>query len=737
MGTKCSLNGWTIRGAFSWELRAGTAPVMAVADVGDEGAAALLGENAGGQGKTGGILPVTLRMGISGKNVANAVQDFKGLYVVGEVPRMSPNQGRRVIVADRRWLWSRAYYYKSFNVTRKVGTKRLGSPGQVIENSTLDADVAYAPWSLIGRNLPWTAKTLLESLGAAIEAAEKDNGLQPPVVHFGQVAQAIDGTPIQDLTLDGQLDECIERALAYLPGVAVRLNQDGSIGFFDTADSSEKKIVLGGYEIVGRGHAQQVSFARERPSKIRVLFSINAELRFDYVEDQTYAAAADDSYCENVAPVPDPYVTVGGERLVEGTWVPLQSLYDCSEWSSLPNGTGKLTSYAVRRAMVPFMDFWSGILTAGKLVSDADWASRVGVVQQNYRQTFQINRRWMDRIREFRIGRVGTLNPTTGVYGKAPVYSDYAYLPSQRSQYVESQGSTETAWIVNVAAWPSGGTITASTRAAAADLEMVDHDQGVVRINFLADRFRIYEQALPSQVECDGDDTQPGVSPTNPGPRQNISGFSTRPCGWNFVGAGEKPPVLCGNDRKAFIVSAVPATPNDKSGLVAIDILPTSDGIPAFPGKSDCAGPIMEIRIAPSVEVARIPWTDTNADTIRQFFTRSSAAPQLGIDEIRNLCINASGSPEQGASLEGIAQGVAAAVWVSLRDRVVGSKETVFSPASRPTGNLSAVTHTLAPDTGAITTGYSLPDRIQPLDVSRYLPESVKRFINRIVNPGA
>lgn len=737
MGTRISINGWTVRGAFSWESRAGTAPVMAVADVGDEGAAALLGENANGQ--TSGLTQVVLRMGIAGQDVATASQDYKGLYVVGEVPRMSPNQGRRVLIADRRWFWSRAYFYKSYNVTRKVGTKRLGNPNQVIENSTLDADVAFAPWSLIGGAaiaLPWNAKTLLESLGAAIADAEQVNGLAAPEIRYGGVAQKIDGTPIQDLTLDGQLDECIERALAYLPGVAVTVDPDGAVRFFDTADGTEGKLVLNGSEIVGRGHAQLVSFARERPAKIRVLFSINAELRFDYREDENYAYGDDETYCLNVAPVPDPYVTVGGNQLVEGSWVPLQTLYDCPEWGSLPDGS-RLTNFAVRRAMVPFMDFWSGLILAGRLVPDADWSSRIGVVQQNFRQTFQINRRWMDRLREFRIGRVGTLNPEQGTYGKSPVFSDYSYLPSQRSQYVEATGSTNTAWIVNVAAWPSGGNITATTRAAAADLEMVDHDQGVVRVNFLADRFRVYEQALPSQVECDGDNTMPGTSPTNPGPRQNIAGFSSRPVGWNFVGAGEAPPILCGNDRKAFIVSAVPATPNDKTGLVAIDILPTASGIPAFPGQNNCAGPVMEIRIAPSVEVARIPWTDANGDTIRSFFTRSSAAPQLGIDEIRNLCINASGNPEQGASLQGIAEGVAAAVWLALRDRVVGTKETVYTPAATPRGSLSSVTHTLAPDTGAITTGYSLPDRVQPLDVSRYLPESVKRFINRIVSPGA
>lgn len=85
----------------------------------------------------------------------------------------------------------------------------------------------------------------------------------------------------------------------------------------------------------------------------------------------------------------------------------------------------------------------------------------------------------------------------------------------------------------------------------------------------------------------------------------------------------------------------------------------------------------------------------------------------------------------------GIAQGVASAVWLSLRDRRVGTAATAFSPGIVPGGSLSSVGHTIDAGTGAVMTQFTLPDRIAPLNIDRYLPESVKRIIHRTVNPGS
>ncbi len=79
---------------------------------------------------------------------------------------------------------------------------------------------------------------------------EKEYSGSAPTVDTSAVA-GIEGVPIQDVELDGPLDECIERALAYLPGVAVMVGPDGAVRFYDTADRSEDGAI-GGAEAVGQ-----------------------------------------------------------------------------------------------------------------------------------------------------------------------------------------------------------------------------------------------------------------------------------------------------------------------------------------------------------------------------------------------------------------------------------------------------------------------------------------------------
>jgi hypothetical protein len=720
--TIANINGHELLNAVDWQLTSGTSPFVSVVEVTPDAAGALTG---------GRATPLSLTIAAEG----HGKREFKSVYVLQQVPGAGPSAPARLVVADRRWLWPSYHFKRSFNMTREVGTKRLVAPNQLEENVQLEPDVVYQPWSLLGGVRAWTPKTMLQSLAAAIEECESGfTGKSVAGVDVA-VADRIEGVPIQDIELDGPLDECIERAMGYLPGVSLYVDPSGVVRFYDTADQGERAVVKAD-PIFGTGYIAETSFARLRPSAIRVLFDVKVELCFRWQDagpGGTSAVAEDGLYADNVAPVPDPTVTVNGQPQPTGTWLRLETLY--TAWGSNPLTGAALTTQDVRICMVPYLDMWSRFVEAGLAVPDADWASRIACVQTHFRQTFQINRRWMDRIRELRAERVGTINPERGTRGKAPVYSDYAYLSSQRSQTLEVAGSQDGAYIVNVAAYPSDDVIGTNTRAAAATLSVIDAQQGVLSIDFLADRFRVYESALPSQVEMDGDNTTPGSSPTNPGPTPYL-GFSTRPIGWDMIGRSGSLPALCARDKKAFIVTAVPGSPNDKAGLVAVEIKPTDTAIPNFPGKNACRGPVMEIRISPSVETARVPWQDQFAEQIAGFFTRKAGDGPMAAQDISNLIMNLDGEPTAGASLKGIAQAAAAALWLSFRDRPVGTMQTGFNAAAEPAGNLSTVAHSIAADSGVVTTGYSLPDRIQPLDVNRYLSEGVKRIIHRTVNPG-
>ena len=725
MGTKATIGGFPILGAFAWRLANGVAPVQTVAELRPGDVETML---------KGQARALDLEISTTGwlSWFWKRKKTFSGLFALQEAPGDNPRGPKRVLIADKRWIWPSFFYRRAFNITRKVGTKWLNGPNQIQPNATLVPTVAYAPWSLNGGTKPYTAEDMLNCLAEAIGQAEEQFQLRKSKVVISDAVKRVQGTPIQDVELDGPLDECIERALAYLPGVSVYVAANGDIVFYDTASNSENRYSEISEAVAG-GHIIPTSFSRVRPSAIRVYFDVRAEVRFDFTETSGSTNEADARYADNVAPIPDPTLTVNGANLTTGAWAKLTDLY--TAWGNTPGLGRALDTATVRKCMIPFLDSWSALVKAGLAVPDADWMARLATVQTHFRQTFQINRRWMDRIREFRAERVGTIDSVTGTRGKAPVYSDYAYLYSQRSQYLETSGDPG-AYVVNVIGYPSDGTIDENTRAAAATLSVVDPDQGVVSIDFLADTFRVYEQALPSQVELEGDNTTPGTSPTSPGPSPTL-GFSTRPIGFNLIGTSDKLPTLTGNDKKSFIVTCSPGSPNDKAALVYVEIKPTDEGVANFPGKDACVGPIMEIRINPSVDVARVPWTDANADRIQRFFTRQAGIGPVNVETIDDLVMNYGGTIQGGASMRGIAVGAASAVWTSLRDRRVGAASTAYSPGIEPTGSLSSVSHTIDAGTGAVMTNIALPDRVAPLNIDRYLPESVKRIIHRIVNPGS
>lgn len=724
MPTKATLGGKTLLGSFAWRIANGVAPVQGIAELQPEDAETLLK----GQARALDLVIETN----GGDGAWKRKETFKSVFALQEAPGDNPRGPKRVVIADRRWIWPSYFYRRAFNITRKVGTKWLNSPNQIQANAQLAPTVAYAPWSLNGGTTPYKAADILECLKSAITECEQQFQLRPAKIIIEEAAKKVEGTPVQDVELDGPLDECIERALAYLPGVAVTVDPNGDIRFYDTGSRAENRYDQIAEAVAG-GHIIPTSFARVRPSRIRVLFDVRAEVRFDFNEADGSTRDQSARYADNVAPIPDPSLTVNGAQLSTGAWARLPDLY--TAWGNTPGLGRPLDTATVRKCMVPFLDSWSALMKAGLSVPDADWMARIGVVQTHFRQTFQINRRWMDRIREFRAERVGTLDSVTGTRGKAPVFSDYAYLYTQRSQYLETSGEAG-AYVTNVAAYPSDGTIDENTRAAAATLSVVDPDQGVVSIDFLADTFRVYEQALPSQVELEGDATTPGSSPTNPGPSGSL-GFSTRPIGFNLIGTSDKLPQLTGNDKKAFIVTCSPGSPNDKAALVAVDIAPSDEGVTDFVGRDKCYGPVMEIRINPSVEVARVAWTDEAGDRIAAFFNRQAGIGPVPVQDITDLVMNYAGPIQGGASMLGIARGAASAVWTSLRDRRVGTAATGFSPGIVPGGSLSSVGHTIDAGTGAVMTQFTLPDRIAPLNIDRYLPESVKRIIHRTVNPGS
>lgn len=711
MGTLATIGGKTIIGPASWTLSPGVAPAVSSFVVTKQDAEDLIGRSATSAPQ------VTLRI----KSDVNETT-YEGLYVLHNGPSEVPGT-QRLVVADRRWRWVYPHFRRGLNVPRRIGVRRQQTP-DAIETWPIGPELQYAPWSLIPGGVPWNADRLIAALAAAITAEDGAN----VVVKTRNLASI----PIQNLELDGSLDACIQEGLRHIPGTNVTVRANGDVLFFDTTTDLEEAMIDGaGPPVMGSQIPADVNFSLIRPGVIRVLFTPRVELRFDY-EDAgdggTTSRGDDDLWMDNVLALPDYSTSVGGNTLPRGTWVTHEQAY--SAWGNLPGIGAPITRRMLRLALIPANDLWNGTGLAGATDPQASWTSRIAESMRTFRSTFRINRRWMDRIRSIEPYRISTVDTTTGQRGPATVYSDYSYLYTMRSLLVEQASGRKLSYTLNVAGYPPGGTITSSTPGTAAVASIVDSDQGIISIDYLVDRFRLHEAALPSQVERDGENTTPGnlVASGAGGPTPDISD-RTNSITMDSIGVGMASRCLTARHKLSVIVTAVPATPNDVAGLIAVDVLPGEVGF-----KERCSGPMMEIRIGPNVATVNIGWLDSQAERIRDLFTRGSAR-QRTIRSIQDLVLNyGDGDPQNGASVLGIAQAAALRVWDSMRDRTIGTVTVGHYGGGEIRGLVQGITTQIDGD-GRVTTTISTPDRIAPLDLARYLPPSLTNLLKRIL-PG-
>jgi len=736
---RATLGGQPLAGTVSWGLTTGVRPFVTTVTMSRGALAALLASGAGAGGAStpgGGSVPkkpVDLVLSSGGRS-----KTFRGIYILHQSPGPSPAVAA-VTIADRRWLWPNCLYRRFLNIRRKSGTKRLLSPN-ALDPMTIDPKFIFARWSLIDREKRWTAPDLLSDLGDALARWEKQETGETPDWNFSGIVDSA-ALPIQDLELDSGLDAAIERALAYLPGMDVYVTAEGAVRFFWRTDEKEMdEIRKAGPEVQFRGHIEPISFARTRPRKVRVYFDAEVELAFRHVEAANTGATSDrpmgvdDLFIENVLPIPDPTLSVGGVTMTTGTYITHAEAYVA--WGALP-GIGQALDFPlVCAAFVPYQNLWNAMLMLGAASPRVDWAARIGSVQQTFRQTFRINPAWTDRISDLRAYRVATINTETGSRGDATVFSDFCYVASMRSLLAEQLNDQSIGYCLNVATYPTDDTIADDDIAAPATVTVDDAEQGIFSVSYVAELFSPYQATLPSQIELQGANTQPGhvVAATQAGPSPFLGRGSNRPLGFNVLGQYDSPPQLTASHKLIAILTAVPASPNSKKALVYVDILPGQ--VAPFPGSDTCDGPMLEVHVGAAIETARVAWIDRRAADIRQFFTQEAGDP--GPNDafpLADLVVNYGESAGGAASLFEIAKAEAARIWHAQRDRSVGSATFGFRGDAEIRGAITGVHHELSVQ-GSLTTRYDLPGRLEPLSILRYLSGTVLRIIRRLINPG-
>jgi hypothetical protein len=712
MATRATLAGFPLlgHGAFRWEFRPGVEPTLAEADFAPEHAAVLL---------DGELRP--LKLGIEASDAAKI--EIDGVFVIQELPGPNPRI-RRLLLADRRWFWSRKHVRRSFNVRRRAGVSRAPSPGAPPVVDPVVDEVAYAPWSLRD-GTPWDAEQALRDVLEELDGFEAaEGGLGG--LDWGATGR-LDQVPFENLHLDDPGDQAVARLLAYLPEYQVVATPQGTILVYSRLDQGETELMEPfGPEMVGAGHIELCSLERLRPREIRVLFTREAEVRFDFAETETGASVVqnpEERFAENVLPIPDFQLAVGGRTLAQGTWITIAQAL--AAWGPAP-GIGPITVRTLRIGLVPFMDLWAGLELAGARDPDADWTARLAALQTHWRRTFRINRRWMDRIARLNAYRVATVDPVTGTRGPALAWSDYCLLNSLRSLIADIRGGHDLRFAINQAAYPSGGKLASARHASPARVEVVDPDQGIIRLEWLMDELRLHDTVMP------------GTIANNPSPD---FGQRSGAIGFNVVLRSfdeDRLPQFAAGYKAIVLLSAIPASPNDGRQLHAIAVKPADvmQDLPESLRSQLFRGPPMEVRVLPSLETARVAWVDDRKGDIEQLF--GLGGDPKSPPDLDGLLLNdgAGGRRAQAGSLNEIAKAVALRVWAGFADRNIGSARFgLLAKDVVPRGLIDSISVEVD-TTGVVSSGVETGRTPPKVSLFSLLPGDVRTFLLRLAQPG-
>lgn len=643
---------------------------------------------------------VPLDLVVSGSSKGKTLT-WQNLYCLEILPGPTPHQ-RTLHVADRRWLWSRRHVASEFNVRRTTGDKFFVNNTTNVENAVVQPTLAYAKWSLYPRDNGgslWTGLQILGDVFQAIEQPYRVDGTLPEI-------------EIQDLALDDTGGDALERAMArcFSGGADVYIDLDGTAVVFNTLPPPTIKTQVRGeppYPFLARKHAiypgdvQSVSRRALRPKNVHVLFSIEAETRYDFNEGGTIAR--DDPVLKNVAPSPDVAVTLSDGTVVSrGSYVLLESLF--SAWGAFgyfnrQMSTDVLRKNALKHGWASFeQEFGNNPLEPPDPVKQRRAATAV----EHWRRTFQIDETFVQRITNLRASRLAVLNVQTGLYAPAEVYCDWTRRPSFKGYARKPEANMNHGWAVQGYA-----PLLADAKVCPASVTIEDASAGVFRVHPQIDPYGL------TQAMVLGYPAAVGSAPAGSLPQQDGLAAANRQredlyARWDCV-------ELSSTFKLAVILSASPASPNDLRRFHKITISQ------AEAGESGAEGPDVYIRVFPGVLTARYGWSDENGQQI--------------LDAIRG---RGAGFPPSALLNETLLRSVAIATakrtYSNWRDLPLGSAQIDMDPTIKPQGSLSSVRHVM--NGGVVATVVNFEGPKKPVDLWPFMDSATRRTLMRYLGEG-
>lgn len=690
--------------AVQWTLQNGTKPVIETFDMAPSDALTIATPT-----------EVTLKIDI-GEGNSITVNRLSVLNISpGENPFIS-----KVTVADLRWRWSYRHILRRYNMRRNIGTKRVQANDEIAVGFDRAPDVAYWDWSKNkATGQAWTARDALEDV---LKDLQKIKDFKYKIDE--KLASKLLPLPFEEVQIDDAGDSALYRILSKFQEGQCYVDYDGTVIIYSKASGAEREVVKSMMpEIQDRGHVDLVKNNLIRPKWIEVLFTREVEVRFNFTENasasSTQTADDDTRTVDNVLPTPDYQLSVNSQMLPQGSYITFDEAFNA--WGSIPliGNPIKIDHRLIQRAFIPQMDLWAAMGIAGDFVDPtstlANWIDRISTCQVHYRQTFRLKRKWMDRIYSIRPYRLSTVDPQSGQRGALQAWGDYCIIPTQRAIWRQT-GAKSLPYAINRTAYPLSGNIDSTAHPSPAVVSIMDHDQGIIRVEYVLDPFRQREMILPSQM----------VASTIPVAdlRQR-----SRTITFDAVINSSTAPRLSPSFQLATILTVVPAAPNTTQQLHKITVKP-EDIASLLPDTqaaalTDCEGPVMQIRIGDKTEVARIQWRDARSTDIEKIFGITEGEPDL-----TDLVLNEGPvtNLKTGASLNAIAKGVAASYYASLVDRYEGTMTGHLNGGIHMNGWMDQVIHRLDTD-GVATTAVAMAESLPQFDLMAFLDSSTRAAI--------
>ncbi len=645
---------------------------------------------------------------------------WEALSVLYSVPGIRPGR-ETVYVADRRFWWAWEWKYRIYNLSRRVGFSRRGDFQETIKQ-VIQPVKAYARFSRQPRTgAQWFPIAFLREVLGSID---------PGATVSVQFQGGLNNIPLQDVILDLDGASAIAEALAHLPGFDITIGPKGKVHIFSWLSGAEKKVLGDGtFKIhgnagageVAQGIAAIVDYANIVPARVRVLFTIESELRFDVAGEFPQGSVVQigpvPRVAANVAPVPDFFLGGGVNKISEGTFKSIGTLLKL--WARF--GQGLLpVGLAFKHLDRAFIPRNNTLYASLRLLNrqppskkNLDWSKRISVLKGWYRQGFQLPTAWMDNILELRNYLVATIDPVNAQRAPARAYGDWSSIPTKRGRWFKKTAAG-LPWALNHTSFPGVGKDPDADKAPMpADVTIYDGDQGVIRVDMTTSPWGDEAITLPGRLS---------IVPN--GDLRVASG----PIVFNVKTRLKKPVTLVAPQRMAFYLTAIPG-----NTLFSIVINATDRDV-GLTGQL-AAGPTRTIRVRAPEATCRIRWTEKNAKLIEAVFgLGAGVTPETALKQLaaNGAIVNLGANNIQAASLKKTALAKALTIFRREGNRYQGAKLVAMHSNLFPEGSIDTVTHTVRPDGSArshLQTRTSLP----PLDIVAFFDNATQKIYLQLV----